>query len=69
MTADHGNDPTFRGNDHTREYVPLLVYSTSLSNADLGIRETFSDLGATILDNFGIEDNLINATSFLKQLR
>ncbi|OFS01476.1 phosphopentomutase [Lactobacillus sp. HMSC068F07] len=69
VTADHGNDPTFRGNDHTREYVPLLVYSTNLSNADLGIRETFSDLGATILDNFGIEDNLINATSFLNQLR
>lgn len=68
ITADHGNDPTFRGNDHTREYVPLLVYSPNLSNTDLGIRETFSDLGATILENFGVEDSLISATSFLSQL-
>ncbi len=55
ITADHGNDPTHTGTDHTREYVPLLVYSKSLEGGvPLGIRTTFSDLGATIADNFDV---------------
>ncbi|GKQ42437.1 phosphopentomutase [Companilactobacillus sp. RD055328] len=67
VTADHGNDPGFRGTDHTREYVPLLVYSPSMKESgSLGIRSTFSDLGATILDNFGLNNNV--GTSFLSQL-
>jgi phosphopentomutase len=56
ITADHGNDPTFRGTDHTREYVPLLVYQTSqTSGQNLGIRETFADIGATIAEIFNVE--------------
>lgn len=55
LTADHGNDPSHFGSDHTREYVPLLVYSESIKTGiDLGVRETFADVGATIADNFNI---------------
>ncbi len=53
LTADHGNDPTWEGSDHTREEVPLLGYSPSLKKEiRLGTRETFADLGQTVLDNF-----------------
>ncbi|WP_107727601.1 phosphopentomutase [Desmospora activa] len=54
ITADHGNDPTYKGTDHTREYVPLLVWSPSLREpgASLGVRKTFSDVGATVAANF-----------------
>ena len=46
ITADHGNDPTFKGTDHTREYVPVLAYyKGSETDADLGINETFADVG------------------------
>lgn len=56
ITADHGNDPVHRGNDHTREFVPLLVYSPSFkSGGPLPLRETFSDLGATIAENFEVK--------------
>lgn len=56
ITADHGNDPTYRGTDHTREYVPLLVYSPRFKEPgmELPIRETFADIGATITDNFDV---------------
>jgi phosphopentomutase len=55
ISADHGNDPTFPGTDHNREYVPLLVYNLQSKNCgDLGIRQTFADLGTTVADNFGI---------------
>jgi phosphopentomutase len=55
ITADHGNDPTFRGTDHTREYIPVLVYGQAVApGADLGIRSTFADIGASILDMLGI---------------
>jgi phosphopentomutase len=56
ITADHGCDPTTASTDHSREYVPLLVYGKSLkSNINLGIRESFSDLGATVTEIFQIE--------------
>lgn len=56
ITADHGNDPVHHGTDHTREYVPLLIYSPSLTRAgQLPIRETFADIGATIADNFNVQ--------------
>ena len=56
VTADHGNDPTWYGTDHTRERVPLLMYSPSLKNGRyLDERTTFGDIGATILKNFGLE--------------
>lgn len=55
ITADHGNDPTFKGTDHTREYVPLLIYNKDLLGAFLPISETFADISATIADNFNVE--------------
>lgn len=54
ITADHGCDPTFRGTDHTREHVPLLVYSKQLSPRALGVRGTFADIGVSILDLFSL---------------
>ncbi|MFC5559600.1 phosphopentomutase [Ureibacillus thermophilus] len=69
ITADHGNDPTFKGTDHTREYVPLLVYSKKLKEAgNLGLRETFSDIAATIAENFNIPAPAYG-TSFLSSLK
>ncbi|MDX5475510.1 MAG: phosphopentomutase [Bacillaceae bacterium] len=56
ITADHGNDPTFPGTDHTREYVPLLVYSPSMTEGkELELRKTFADVGATVADNFNVK--------------
>ncbi len=56
LTADHGNDPTYTGTDHTREKVPFLAYSPSHTCAgDLGSADTFALIGATIADNFGVE--------------
>lgn len=56
ITADHGNDPTHHGTDHTREYVPLLVYSPRYSEGnELPVRSTFADVGATIAENFAVE--------------
>lgn len=67
VCADHGNDPIHSGTDHTREYVLLLAYSPSLNGHSLGIRDTFSDVGATILDNFSLK-TMKNGRSFLKDL-
>ena len=56
ITADHGNDPTFRGTDHTRENTPVIFYSKKLNNpSQLPILKTFSDIGATIADNFSVQ--------------
>ena len=56
ITADHGNDPTFKGNDHTRENVPVIIYSRNFKNPKrLEPFETFANIGATIADNFDIE--------------
>ena len=56
ITADHGNDPTWPGTDHTREKIPLLMYSPSIKNGRyLEERECFGDIGATILENFGLK--------------
>jgi phosphopentomutase len=54
VTADHGCDPAYPGTDHTREYVPLLVYGPTLPARALGVRSTFADVGASILDAFGL---------------
>jgi phosphopentomutase len=68
ITADHGNDPVHPGTDHTREYVPLLVYSPALKGGkNLGIRQTFADIGATVADNFRVPMPLIGK-SFLREL-
>lgn len=59
ITADHGNDPTFKGFDHTREYVPILIYSPIFKKGKMmQERTSLADIGATILDNFGIDNNL-----------
>ncbi len=56
ITADHGNDPTFRGNDHTRENVPVIMYSRNFKEPKrLKPFETFANIGATIADNFDVE--------------
>ena len=56
ITADHGNDPTYKGTDHTREMVPLLVYSPSMQgHGVLACGDSFADIGATIADNFDVK--------------
>ena len=64
ITADHGNDPTTPSTDHSREYIPLLIYGKNIKpNVDLGIRDTYADISATILEIFGLE-KLPYGTSF-----
>ena len=67
MTADHGNDPTQPGSDHTREYAPLLVYGKSAKHGvDLGTRSSLADIGQTIAQNFGVGLNA--GESFLDEI-
>ena len=68
LTADHGNDPTFPGTDHTREYVPLLAYSKKLTQPGELKQGYFADISATILENFGL-NAMENGHSFLDQLK
>ncbi|CDX02387.1 Phosphopentomutase [Desulfitobacterium hafniense] len=68
VTADHGCDPTTESTDHSREYVPLLVYGKKVvPGRNLGIRSSFADLGATIAEYLGTEE-LVNGRSFLGEL-
>jgi phosphopentomutase len=67
ITADHGCDPTFPGTDHTREQVPLLAYSPHLQPYNLGTRQTFADLGVTLLDLFGIPHSFPGSNLFRDQ--
>ncbi len=68
ITADHGCDPGFKGTDHSRENVPLLVYGKNINkNVSLGTRHTFSDIAKTILDMFDISGD-IDGTSFLSEI-
>lgn len=67
ITADHGNDPTKEGSDHTREYAPLLVYGKSArQNVNLGTRESLADIGQTIAGNFNLK--LKDGESFLSEI-
>ena len=67
ITADHGNDPTFPGSDHTREYAPLLVYGKNVrAGVNLGTRDSLADIGQTIAENFGLK--LTAGKSFLSEL-
>ena len=69
VTADHGNDPVHHGTDHTREYVPLLVYSKGMTEGkELAIRETFADIGATVAENFNVKLPAFGK-SFLQELK
>ncbi|WP_421379375.1 phosphopentomutase [Bacillus salacetis] len=68
ITADHGNDPVHHGTDHTREYVPLLVYSKRMSGGkEIPVRKTFADIGATVADNFNVKLPKYGE-SFLKEI-
>lgn len=68
ITADHGNDPTWKGTDHTRELVPLLAYSPAFTGPiNLGDRRSFADIGQTILENFGVKEAFVGE-SFLCEL-
>lgn len=67
ITADHGCDPNYKGTDHTRENVPVLVYGKEIKPGNLGVRESFSDVAATIADIFEIPYDL-NGESFKKDL-
>ncbi len=67
MTADHGNDPTKEGSDHTREYVPLLVFGKNAnSGVDLGTRGSLADIGQTVAENFGVK--LAAGESFMSEI-
>lgn len=69
ITADHGNDPTFKGTDHTREKVPVFIYSPALKEGKrMPELKTFADIGATIADNFKVKKPLIG-TSFFDKLK
>lgn len=69
ITADHGCDPGFTGTDHTREYVPVLIYGKDIKpNVNLGTRPTFADIAATIQDIFGVEQKTAG-TSFWPIIR
>ncbi len=67
ITADHGCDPGFPGTDHTREYVPLLVYGEEITPLELGTRRSFADLGATVAEILGCSNDL-QGTSFARLL-
>jgi len=67
LTADHGNDPTKEGSDHTREYVPLLVYGKhARPGVNLGTRQSLSDIGQTVAENFSL--TLADGVSFLDDI-
>ena len=59
ITADHGCDPTFRGTDHTREYVPLIAYQPESKGSLLADRNSFSDIAASILEGYQIPKNVL----------
>lgn len=67
LTADHGCDPTWIGTEHTREYVPVLMYKPNINAVALGERESFADMGQTLADYFGLAP-LAAGTSFLSML-
>lgn len=69
ITADHGNDPVHHGTDHTREYVPLIVYNKKMKEGkELPLRQTFADIGATVAENFSIDMPKFGQ-SFLQEIK
>lgn len=69
ITADHGCDPATPSTDHSREYVPLLMYGQHVrQNVNLGTRASYADMAATILDYFGVDQEDMSGESFLKQV-
>ncbi|MDU4939080.1 MAG: phosphopentomutase [Clostridium sp.] len=68
ITADHGCDPTTESTDHSREYIPILVYGKQVKGGtELGIRDSFTDIGKSVLDYLGIDNNL-EGKSFINEI-
>ena len=69
ITADHGCDPATPSTDHSREYTPMLAIGHRLKHGiNLGTRESFADIGATVLEWFGLDTDAISGKSFLKEI-
>lgn len=68
ITADHGNDPSFPGTDHTREYVPLLAYSPKMTGHGALKQGHYADISKTVAENFGVKGTE-NGVSFLSDLK
>lgn len=68
ITADHGCDPCHSGTDHTREYIPVLIYGNEIKPANLGTRAGFCDIAATVLELLGVKGE-INGSSFADEIR
>lgn len=70
INSDHGNDPTYRGTDHTREYIPVIAHSNALkkTGVDLGTLSTFADSGATVFEALSGEKPTLLGQSFLKKI-
>lgn len=68
ITADHGCDPKTPSTDHSREYVPMLMYGKNVKPVNLGTLPTFSDIAATVLDVFGVKKEGVDGTSFLSKV-
>ena len=68
ITADHGCDPKTPSTDHSREYVPMLLYGKNVKPVNLSTRKTFSDISATVLEYFGVDKEDTQGTSFLKEV-
>ena len=64
VTADHGCDPGFYGTDHTREYVPVLIYGKNIKPVNIGTRKSFADLGKTIADMLSVSGEELEGESF-----
>ena len=69
IVADHGVDPTTDSTDHSREYVPLLVFGKQVTPVDLGVRTGYGDVAATLLTLFGLPDAISSGTGFLDDIR
>lgn len=69
ITADHGNDPSYKGTDHTREYVPVLVYGQPIQNKELGTLSSFANIGASMADMLGLEESTPAGQSFFPSIQ
>ena len=67
LTADHGNDPSWRGTDHTRERVPIIGAGPRLKPANVGLRPVFADIGETVAEHLGLAPGR-HGTSFYRQI-
>ena len=67
LCADHGNDPTHSGFDHTREHIPFVAFGEPIKSANIGTRECFADIGATICDYLDVDEPAIGE-SFLSEI-